>query len=57
MAWFWIFKAARFPSATASPGREHDAESGLIYFHARAYDPALGQFLQRDPIGFAAGAT
>ncbi|WP_217430515.1 RHS repeat-associated core domain-containing protein [Parasulfitobacter algicola] len=36
-------------------GREHDAETGLIYYRARHYDPALGQFLQRDPIGFAAG--
>jgi RHS repeat-associated protein len=36
-------------------GREHDAESGLIYYRARHYDPAIGQFLQRDPIGFAAG--
>jgi len=36
-------------------GREHDADSGLIYFRARAYDPATGMFLQRDPIGFAAG--
>ena len=36
-------------------GREHDAESGLIYFRARAYDPAIGQFLQRDPIGFSSG--
>lgn len=35
-------------------GREHDAESGLIYYRARHYDPALGQFLQQDPIGFAA---
>jgi uncharacterized protein RhaS with RHS repeats len=23
-------------------GREHDAESGLIHFRARAYDPATG---------------
>jgi RHS repeat-associated protein len=36
-------------------GREHDAESGLIYYRARAYDPAIGMFLQRDPIGFSAG--
>ncbi|NSX56925.1 RHS repeat-associated core domain-containing protein [Parasulfitobacter algicola] len=36
-------------------GREVDPESGLMYFRARHYDPALGQFLQRDPIGFAAG--
>lgn len=36
-------------------GRETDDESGLIYFRARHYDPKLGQFLQRDPIGFSAG--
>lgn len=34
-------------------GREHDAESGLIHFRARAYDPETGLFLQVDPIGFA----
>jgi uncharacterized protein RhaS with RHS repeats len=26
-----------------------------MYFRARHYDAALGQFIQRDPIGFAAG--
>ncbi|MEM7089913.1 MAG: RHS repeat-associated core domain-containing protein [Pseudomonadota bacterium] len=36
-------------------GREHDPETGLIYYRARHYDPATGQFIQRDPIGFAAG--
>jgi RHS repeat-associated protein len=36
-------------------GREHDAESGLIYFRARHYDAGTGTFLQRDPIGFAGG--
>jgi RHS repeat-associated protein len=36
-------------------GREHDAESGLIYFRARHYDAGTGTFLQRDPIGFASG--
>ena len=36
-------------------GREHDAESGLTYYRARHYDPQTGTFLQRDPIGFAAG--
>ena len=35
--------------------REVDDESGLMYFRARHYDPTLGQFVQRDPIGFAAG--
>ena len=36
-------------------GREFDAESGLHYFRARHLDTGLGQFVQRDPIGFAAG--
>lgn len=36
-------------------GREHDDESGVIFFRARHYDPATGMFLQRDPIGFAGG--
>ena len=35
-------------------GREYDAESGLMYYRARAYDPAMGRFLQTDPLGFAA---
>ncbi|AEG00906.1 RHS repeat-associated core domain-containing protein [Methylomonas methanica] len=35
-------------------GREPDA-TGLIYYRARYYDPALGRFAQRDPAGFADG--
>ena len=31
-------------------GREWDAETGLYHYRARAYDPYLGRFLQRDPI-------
>ena len=30
-------------------GREYDAESGLMYYRARVYDPAIGRFLQTDP--------
>ena len=36
-------------------GREYDAESGLMYYRARVYDPSSGRFLQTDPLGFAAG--
>ena len=36
-------------------GRELDDESGLYYYRARHYDPVSGSFIQRDPIGFAAG--
>lgn len=36
-------------------GREHDAESGLVYFRARYYDPVQRRFAQEDPIGHAGG--
>ncbi|HHI81217.1 MAG TPA: RHS repeat-associated core domain-containing protein, partial [Planctomycetes bacterium] len=32
-------------------GRRHDAETGLMYFRNRYYDPHLGRFLTLDPIG------
>jgi len=35
-------------------GREPD-ETGLIYYRARYYDPTLGRFTQRDPIGMQGG--
>ncbi len=28
---------------------------GLIHMNARVYDPAMGRFLQADPIGFEGG--
>ncbi|MFH1062627.1 MAG: RHS repeat-associated core domain-containing protein [Candidatus Omnitrophota bacterium] len=31
-------------------GREYDSESGLYYYRARYYDPAIGRFLQEDPV-------
>ncbi|MCG2711361.1 MAG: DUF6531 domain-containing protein [Candidatus Omnitrophica bacterium] len=34
-------------------GRRLDTETGLYYYRARYYDPALGRFLQTDPIGYA----
>ena len=35
-------------------GREPD-ETGLLYYRARYYDPTLGRFTQRDPIGLIGG--
>jgi RHS repeat-associated protein len=35
-------------------GREPD-ETGLIFYRARYYDPMLGRFVSRDPIGLAGG--
>jgi RHS repeat-associated protein len=36
-------------------GREPDPDTGLVYYRARYYDPTLGRFTQRDPIGLAGG--
>ena len=36
-------------------GRELDADTGLLYYRARWYDPQLGRFISEDPIGFAGG--
>ncbi len=33
-------------------GQVFDAETGLYYYKARYYSPALGRFLQTDPIGY-----
>ncbi|MVF24754.1 hypothetical protein EVC37_24600 [Methylocaldum sp. BRCS4] len=35
-------------------GREPDA-TGLIYYRARYYDPSVGRFTQRDPVGYLDG--
>ena len=35
-------------------GREPD-ETGLIFYRARYYDPSVGRFTQRDPIGLRGG--
>src|SRR5437773_1396068 len=36
-------------------GREYDSETGLYYFRARYYDPAVGRFVSEDPIGLGGG--
>lgn len=40
-------------SAVGNPylftGRRLDSETGLYYYRARYYEPAMGRFLQRDP--------
>jgi len=36
-------------------GRRLDEETGLYYYRARYYSPAIGRFLQTDPIGYGDG--
>jgi len=43
------------PNRFMFTGREFDAETGLYYYRARYYNPALGRFLQTDPIGYGDG--
>jgi len=38
-------------------GREHDSETGLVYFRARYYDSGQRRFTQEDPVGFSGGAN
>ncbi len=36
-------------------GRRYDPESEFYFYRARYYNPTLGRFLQRDPIGYVDG--
>jgi RHS repeat-associated protein len=38
-------------------GGLHDAQTGLVRFGARDYDPETGRWTAKDPIGFAGGDT
>jgi RHS repeat-associated protein len=38
-------------------GREYDTETGLYYYRARYYEPALGRFISEDPVGLFGGAN
>ena len=51
--------SATSPSSMATDvlftGRVFDAETGLYYFRARYFEPDLGVFVSRDPLGFVDG--
>ena len=62
-SWRYRIYGAVLDSAGTAPltvryrwtGRELDQETGLYYFRARYYDPAVQRFIQEDPIGYAGG--
>ncbi len=37
------------------PGQHHDRETGLYYNRHRYYDPAIGSYINQDPIGLVGG--
>ncbi|MFH1101208.1 MAG: RHS repeat-associated core domain-containing protein [Methanobacteriota archaeon] len=43
--------------ATKYTGREWDNESGLYYYRMRNYDPEIGRFTSKDPLGMIAGTN
>jgi RHS repeat-associated protein len=47
--------ASTFNLTRTFPGQVLDNETGLMLYRNRVYHPALGKFLQRDPIGYQAG--
>jgi RHS repeat-associated protein len=43
-------------TSKAYVGKEFDVETGYYYNRARYYDPSIGRFTSKDPIGFSAGS-
>jgi RHS repeat-associated protein len=43
------------PTRYMFTGREHDSDTGMMYYRARWYDPNQGRFNSEDPIGLNGG--
>lgn len=41
----------------AYTGREYDQETGMYFYQTRYYDPKVGRFVTKDPIGFSGGGV
>jgi RHS repeat-associated protein len=50
-----ITPQTNFQNSYTYTGREWDKETALYYYRARYYDPSIGRFISRDPIGFEGG--
>ena len=46
---------SRFGNPFMWTGQRYDAPTGLYHFLFRSYSPALGRWLQRDPLGYVDG--
>lgn len=49
---FGSVTSASSPTRYSYTGRESDADTGLMYYRARWYDPNQGRFMSEDPVGF-----
>ena len=49
---FSVLSSSAYGNPVMFTGRRYDAESSLYDYRARIYSPALGRFLQPDPIGY-----
>lgn len=56
-----VFGATRINSGTLPDrfftGAEEDPESGLLFLRARYYNPLIGRFIVKDPLGITAGVN
>jgi RHS repeat-associated protein len=50
-------KSAPTATTVLFTGRVWDVETGLYYFRARYFEPELGVFISRDPLGFVDGKS
>jgi len=52
---FGNITAGGLPTRYTFTGREHDSDTGLMYYRARLYDQNQGRFNSEDPIGLNGG--
>ena len=51
------FNPHHIDQAIRLPGQQHDKDTGLYYNRHRYYDPAIGSYINQDPIGLSGGAN
>ncbi|MDD5518962.1 MAG: RHS repeat-associated core domain-containing protein [Candidatus Omnitrophica bacterium] len=47
-----VLSQSAYANRYAFTGREFDTETGLYHYRVRAYNPVIGRFLQKDPLGY-----